>query len=78
MNLITPSKSEPIPIQNNSYSKELTLNNIYVDPNKMSPPNIFIDKLKKRIDYYYSPDNKNKNNNKNKLFYTIEDLKPHV
>lgn len=38
--------------------KELSLNNNFIDPSKMSPPNSFMEKLMKRMNNYYSPTNK--------------------
>lgn len=35
-------------------SKELGLTNNVIDPFKMSPPNLFMDKLNARMDTYYS------------------------
>ena len=53
MNYIN-ERSNPILISkdHNNY-KELSLTQNFIDPNKMSPPNSFIDKLMKRIDNYY-------------------------
>ena len=51
-------KAVPIPLKkNNSFDncKELSLNQSFIDPTKMSPPNIFMDKLTRRMDTYYSP-----------------------
>lgn len=55
-------RSSPIPLKKVSSfesCKELSLNHNIIDPTKMSPPNIFLDKLKQRIDCYYSPNSKN-------------------
>ena len=38
--------------------KELSLNQNFIDPSKMSPPNSFMEKLMKRMDNYYSPTSK--------------------
>ena len=46
-----------IPIKKSSSQdncKELSLNQTFIDPNNMSPPNSFMDKLMKRMDNYYS------------------------
>mgnify|MGYP001220842041 CR=1 FL=1 len=54
-------RSSPIPLKKVSSfesCKELSLNHNIIDPTKMSPPNFFLDKLKKRIDTYYSPNSK--------------------
>jgi len=45
--------------------KELSLNQNFIDPSKMSPPNSFMEKLMKRMDNYYSP---TEEKNKNKTF----------
>jgi hypothetical protein len=73
----TYERTLPIPIQNYSIQhncKELSLNHNLVDPSKMSPPNIFMDKLIKRLDNYYSPSKKTTDNSINKtttkMFYT--------
>ena len=54
-----------IPIKKNTSfenCKELSLNQNFIDPSKMSPPNSFMEKLMKRMDNYYSPtEEKNKN-----------------
>jgi hypothetical protein len=50
-----------IPIKKNTSfenCKELSLNQSFIDPSKMSPPNSFMEKLIKRMDCYYSPTNK--------------------
>lgn len=57
MDSYTYERSVPIAInspKNSEYSKELGLNNTTIDPFKMSPPNIFMKKLTKRMDNYYS------------------------
>jgi hypothetical protein len=57
MDSYTYEKSVPIVInqsKNSEYSKDLGLNNAIIDPFKMSPPNSFMKKLAKRMDYYYS------------------------
>lgn len=54
-------KMQPIPLKKvTSFenSSELSLNNTFFDPSKMSPPNSFMDKLIKRMDTYYSPNTK--------------------
>ena len=60
----THERTIPLPIQKSSSNdncKELSLNHTFIDPSKMSPPNIFMDKLMKRMDNYYSPtDNQKK------------------
>ena len=67
MDKYIPEKSVPIPIKQTSTvvnSNELSLNQSFNDPSKMSPPDIFMEKLIKRMDVYYSPKeyfNKNKN-----------------
>ena len=51
-------KAAPIPLKKISSfenCKELSLNQSFIDPTKMSPPNTFMDKLAKRMDTYYSP-----------------------
>jgi hypothetical protein len=56
-------KMQPIPLKKvTSFenSSELSLNNTFFDPSKMSPPNNFMDKLIKRMDTYYSPKKDNK------------------
>ena len=47
--------------------KKLSLTQNFIDPNKMSPPNSFIDKLMKRIDNYYSESNNQNTNNENMI-----------
>jgi hypothetical protein len=50
-------KAVPIPLKKTTSfeNKELSLNQNFIDPTKMSPPNTFMDKLTKRMDNYYSP-----------------------
>ena len=51
-------KAVPVPLKKISSfenCKELSLNQSFIDPTKMSPPNTFMDKLAKRMDTYYSP-----------------------
>ena len=60
MDKYTPEKSVPIPIKQTSTvsnSNELSLNQSFNDPSKMSPPDNFMEKLIKRMDVYYSPKN---------------------
>lgn len=49
----------PIPMQKTSSfeNKKLGLNHTNNDPTKLSPRNVFMDKLAKRMDTYYSPKN---------------------
>ena len=58
MDKYIPEKSVPIPIKQTSTvnnSNELSLNHTVNDPSKMSPPDLFMEKLMKRMDNYYSP-----------------------
>ena len=58
----------PVPLQKTQSfenCKELSLNQNFIDPSKMSPPNSFMEKLMKRMDNYYSP---TEEKNKNKTF----------
>lgn len=60
--------SKPFPIKKTTSQencKELSLNHILNDPNKMSPPNSFMDKLMKRMDSYYSSSD-------NEIFYCFD------
>ena len=60
MDKYIPEKSLPIPIKpttNVVNSNELSLNQSFNDPSKMSPPDNFMEKLIKRMDVYYSPKN---------------------
>ena len=64
MNSYIHEKTQQIPLKKVSSfesTSEHSLNHIFIDPSKMSPPNTFMDKLMKRLDHYYSPVN---NNNK--------------
>ena len=52
----------PIPIyQIPSPVRNYKLQNQLFDPSQMSPPNNFISKLNKRIEYYYNLDTKDNN-----------------
>ncbi len=68
----TYERTLPIPIRNYSAQhncKELSLNHNLADPSKMSPPNIFMDKLIKRLDnYYFHLPEKQWKNQQNKCF----------
>jgi hypothetical protein len=69
----TYERTLPIPIRNYSAQhncKELSLNHNLADPSKMSPPNIFMDKLIKRLDNYYSPSRKTMEKSTKQMFYT--------
>jgi hypothetical protein len=60
MDKYIPEKSLPIPIKPTTAvvnSNELSLNQSFNDPSKMSPPDNFMEKLIKRMDVYYSPKN---------------------
>lgn len=51
-------KTLQVPIKqstNINNSNELSLNQSFIDPSKMSPPDNFMEKLIKRMDSYYSP-----------------------
>jgi hypothetical protein len=60
MNNYIPEKTLPIAIKQPTTvinSNELSLNQSFNDPSKMSPPDNFMEKLMKRMDVYYSPKN---------------------
>lgn len=60
MDKYIPEKTLPIPIKPTTIvanSNELSLNQSFNDPSKMSPPDNFMEKLIKRMDDYYSPKN---------------------
>ncbi len=54
-----PEKTLPIAIKQPTIinSNELSLNQSFNDPSKMTPPDNFMEKLMKRMDVYYSPKN---------------------
>ena len=56
-NILTPMPiyQTPSSIKNYNLQKQL------FDPSQMSPPNNFMSKLNKRIEYYYSLDTKDNN-----------------
>ena len=56
-------KTQPIPLKKVSSfenTAEVSRSNTFIDPTKMSPPNMFMDKLMKRMDSYYSAKDKTK------------------
>ena len=68
MDKYIPEKSLPIPIKPTTAvvnSNELSLNQSFNDPSKMSPPDNFMEKLIKRMDVYYSPKNTQQKQNFN-------------
>lgn len=64
-NIYEKNTTTPIPIPNNSLkepiSRKYELHNQIFDPTHFSPPNRFIYKLNKRIEYYYNLDITNNN-----------------